>query len=210
MSHPSSIQLEDTEKLSKSSITDDIDTPPPDYDAIYLKDGEKSPSPVPLKRPLKRAPPLEAPVDQVTYHGLDVNNLLASSRLATEKALEEVDVHSISSSRSSLSMTGGVSREFSNSGSEDGEEEEEEKEGKEQEEKGKRAKRRKLKKTIKGEMEDAVDANVVGTVEGNLDGFSDASVSYMVTPHPSFVGPIHTISFSVSDPESPRQDLSPV
>jgi len=212
MSHPFSIQLDDTGISSKSPMINIIDTPPPDYNSIDMKDGEKGPSPVPLKRPLTGAPPLEAPVDQVTYHGLDVDNLLAPSRLATEGALGGVDVHSISSPRSSLSMTGGVSGEFSNSGSEDGGKEEEEKEVKEQEREGKRVKRRKLKGT-KGETEGAVDANVVGAVEGNLDSFSDipsTSVSYMVTPHPSFVGPIHTISFSVSDTESPRQDLSPV
>ena len=208
MPHPSSIQLGDTGKSSKSPMSNTIDALPPDYDSTEMEDGEKCP--VPLKRALPlqtsvhltKAVTLETPVDQVTYHGLDVDNLLALSRSKTEEAMR-----SISSSRSSLSIIGGVSGEFSNPESEGGEEEED---GNGQE-KGKRVKRRKLKNGIKDEMEDAINTNVIGTVEGNLDGLSDvpSSVSYMDTPHPSFAGPVHSISFSVPDPESPRQDLSP-
>ncbi|KAF8451239.1 hypothetical protein BGX38DRAFT_1183647 [Terfezia claveryi] len=212
MAHSSSVQPEVTGKSSQSPMISVIDTPPPYYDSIEMKDGEKSPGPVPLKRALKRAPPLEAPVDQITYHGPDLDNLLASSSSATDRVLEGVDVHFISSSRSFLNMTRDVSGEFSSSGSEDGGEDEKEKEGKEQE-KGMKAKRENLKGGINGETEDVGNANEEEAVEGNLDGFSEVpstSVSYMVTPHPSFVGPIHTISFSVSGPESPRENSTPL
>ncbi|KAF8427932.1 hypothetical protein EV426DRAFT_683358 [Tirmania nivea] len=181
MSHPSSLQLEDTRKYSISPMINVIDILPLDYDSIEMEDGEKVPV------PLKKALPLEAPVERVTYHSLDVDNLLAPSRSATERAMEGVAVHSILSSKSTLSMSGSASKEFPSPGSEDGEEVEEKKD-KEQEKKGKRAQRRKMKRGTKGETEDEVDTNVMKTVGDNLDGFSDvtSSVSYMVMPHPSF------------------------
>ncbi|RPB20684.1 hypothetical protein L211DRAFT_870429 [Terfezia boudieri ATCC MYA-4762] len=191
MAHSSSVQPKDTGKSSQSAMIYVIDTPPPDYDSIETKDGEK------------RAPTLGAPVDQIIYHGPDVDNLLGSSRSAIDRVLEGVDVHFISSSRSFLNMTGDVPGEFSSSGSEDGGEEGKEKDYKEQE-KGIKAKREKLKGVIKGETEDVVDANEVEAVEGNLDGFSEVpstSVSYMNAEGENFTSldPEH-FSISVSTP----------
>jgi len=173
MSYASPVQLGDTGESPKPPIINAVDAPPPNYDSL----------------------------GQVTYHGLGVQKLLVASRPETERSLEGITMHPISSLRSSLSMTGGVSGESPNG------EEEEKRDCKKQEEKCKGEEGGELKKCMKDKMEHAANASGVKTVEGNSDGMPSTSVSYIVTPHPSFTGPLHTISFSVSDP---RQDMSPV
>lgn len=170
-----------------------------------------------VKRGIKRALPLTATVDQAVFLEMDEDYLLTPPRADMDKGLDDVNVLSIPSSRASLIMSHLPSQReseaTSNFDSGDEIDDEIEEEGK----MGKKVKRR-LKNIIEKELANKSEGNPDLKKEcalgGNLDGSaSEVEVpsmpgSYTLTPHSSFIGPIHTISLSISSPEA-SHDLSP-
>lgn len=199
--HPTSLFLEDcaakdtnpTKFCIKPII---LRTPPPEYDP---RNSDVEPGKVgghaaaaPGTNLLKRALALGVTRSKVTYHGLDLGNLLAPVPPGEKGPAERDHTSLIPLPRSSIPVVPTAERKTRPT-SVDGEVE--------------TIAAAEWQKTDKeGE---ACKGSLTGTLDGPTSEVPSLSASCTVTPHPSFVGPLHTVSVTISTLE-PSSEPSPV